>query len=92
MWTVRLEKAAAKVLEATTPDVRRRFDAWAAIVIVSGPQGLRAVKGMHDEKLAGSMKDLRSSRLGLHWRVIYRIDADIVTANVEQITPHVYRK
>jgi len=42
------------------------------------------------EKRSGKLAHLRSSRLNLQWRVIYRVDADVVTVTVERISPHDY--
>jgi mRNA-degrading endonuclease YafQ of YafQ-DinJ toxin-antitoxin module len=58
----------------------------------SGPQGLRAIKGFHDEALKGQLAGLRSSRLGLQWRVIYSVQSNQVRVNVERVTPHKYKK
>jgi hypothetical protein len=37
------------------------------------------------------MAALRSSRLSGQWRVLYRMQSDIVTVYVERISPHDYR-
>jgi plasmid maintenance system killer protein len=52
---------------------------------------LRAIKSFHDEKLRGKLAHLRSSRLSQQWRVMYRVEADLVAVYVEKVTPHVYR-
>ena len=49
------------------------------------------IKAFHDEKLAGKLAHLRSSRLSEQWRVLYRVDADVVTVFVERIMPRDYR-
>jgi addiction module RelE/StbE family toxin len=54
--------------------------------------GLRAIKGFHDEALSGQWKGYRSSRLGLQWRVIYRVVARVLLIQVVQVTPHDYRR
>jgi plasmid maintenance system killer protein len=90
MWTVLEEKAATKSIDDLPPQAAAKYVAWLAIVRQSGPQGLRAIKGFHDEKLSGKLAHLRSSRLNLQWRVIYRVDADVVTVTVERISPHKY--
>ena len=41
------------------------------IARLSGPPGLRAIVGFHDEALSARWKGHRSSRLGLQWRVVY---------------------
>lgn len=91
MWTVLEEKAAAKVIDKLPPQAAEKYAFWLAVVQQSGPQGLRAIKGFHDERLSGKMAHLRSSRLNLQWRVIYSVQADTVTVAVEQVTPHTYR-
>jgi toxin HigB-1 len=60
--------------------------------MLSGPPGLRAIKGFHDEALSGEWKGHRSSRLGLQWRVIYRVSANALLIQVIQVTPHDYRR
>lgn len=91
MWTVVEEKAAAKTIDRLPPQAAEKYAFWLAVVRQSGPNGLRAVKGFHDEKLSGKMAHLRSSRLTLHWRIIYSVQASTVTVTVEQVTPHTYR-
>ncbi len=59
---------------------------------MSGPLGLRLIKGFHDEALAGEWKGYRSSRLGDQWRVICCIVAGETFFQVESITAHDYRR
>ena len=59
---------------------------------MSGPQGLRLIKGFHDEALRGEWKGHRSSRLGLQYRVIYKVEAEEVEVLVVDVTPHDYRR
>ena len=91
MWTIVEERDAAKAIDKLPHQVAEKYAFWCAIVRQSGPQGLRAIKSFHDEKLGGKLKHLRSSRLSQQWRVIYRAEAGTVTVFVERITPHVYR-
>jgi mRNA-degrading endonuclease YafQ of YafQ-DinJ toxin-antitoxin module len=60
--------------------------------MISGPPGLRLIKGFCDEALFGKWKGYRSSRLGLHYRVIYRVIPEQFLFQVVQITPHDYRR
>lgn len=73
-------------------EVLKRYEKWKDIARISGPLGLRAIKGFHDEALYGEWKDHRSSRLGLQWRVIYQVVADALLIQVVQVTAHDYRK
>ncbi|MFQ5705612.1 MAG: type II toxin-antitoxin system mRNA interferase toxin, RelE/StbE family [Gemmatimonadales bacterium] len=54
--------------------------------------GLRLIRGFHDEALRGEWRGCRSSRLGLQYRVIYRIEAGEVLVLVMDITAHDYRR
>ena len=65
---------------------------WKDIVGLSGPSGLRKIKGFHDESLRGEWKGHRSSRLGLQYRVIYNTLKDKVMIQVVNLSPHDYRK
>lgn len=91
MWTILERRSAARVLEKLPPQVGEKYAFWCAIVRQSGPHALRAIKSFHDEKLAGKLAHLRSSRLSQQWRLLYSVDADVVTVYVERVTPHDYR-
>ena len=60
--------------------------------LISGPQGLRAITGFHDEALKGERKGQRSSRLNEQYRVIYEISAKEVLVYVLELTAHDYRR
>jgi len=92
MWTVLESRAASKALDKAPAEIVRKFHAWAEIVQQSGPQGVRAIRGFHDEPLAGEWSGFRSSRLGLQWRVIYKVEANQVMVHVVRVTPHDYRR
>nr|WP_304956659.1 hypothetical protein [endosymbiont of Lamellibrachia barhami] len=42
--------------------------------------------------MAGEWKGYRSSRLNLQYRVIYKVEGDKVLVQVENVTPHDYRR
>ena len=73
-------------------DILKRYEKWKDIAMISGPQGLRSIKGFRDEPLSGDWKGFRSSRLNEQWRVIYSIEADVMSVQVVRVTPHDYRK
>jgi len=92
MWQVLEHRRAAGLLRRLPLEVLKRYEKWKDIVTISGPVGLRAVKGFHDEALRGVWTGHRSSRLGEQYRVIYRIDADTVVVKVLRVSPHDYRR
>jgi mRNA-degrading endonuclease RelE of RelBE toxin-antitoxin system len=91
MWAIVEEREAAKALDKLPRNVGEKYTLWSAIVRHSGPHGLRAIKSFHDEKLRGKLGHLRSSRLSEQWRVLYRVEAEMVTVYVERLSPHDYR-
>ena len=68
------------------------YEKWKDIVRISGPVGLRLIKGFHDETLRGEWIGHRSSRLGLQYRVIYRLVGQEILVEVIDITAHDYRR
>jgi len=93
MWEIEEHRRVDKQLSGSVPiEVLKRYEKWKDIVSLSGPQGLRAIKGFHDEGLTGEWKGYRSSRLGLQWRVIYRVVANVVKVQVVNVTAHDYRR
>ena len=73
-------------------EILKRYEKWKDIAMLSGPQGLRAIRGFRDEALSGDLKGCRSSRLSEQWRVIYSVEADVMTVQVVRVTPHDYRR
>ena len=73
-------------------DVLKRYEKWKDIVEVSGPQGLKLIKGFRDEALRGEWKGYRSSRLSQQYRVIYKVESDKLYVLVMEVTPHNYRR
>ena len=93
MWQIDEHRRVDKQLSGSVPiEILKRYEKWKDIARLSGPQGLRAVKGFHDETLSGEWKGHRSSRLGLQWRVIYRVAADVLQIQVVHVTAHDYRR
>ena len=92
MWTIYEHRNVPKQLRSIPTDILKRYEKWKDIVSLSGPQGLRLIKGFHDELLKGEWKAHRSSRLGKQYRVIYRIEKDQVLVQVVSVSAHDYRK
>lgn len=90
MYTVLEHKNIAKTLKKIPFEICKNYLAWKRIVELEGPQGLRLIKGFHDESLKGEWSGFRSSRLNKQWRVIYKIDKDELIVYVVEINPHTY--
>ena len=70
----------------------RRYEKWKDIASLSGPPGLRLIKGFHDEALSGEWAGYRSSRLGEKGRLVYRIVPGDLLFQIASITAHDYRR
>lgn len=93
MWQIEEHRRVDRQLSGTVPiEVLKRYEKWKDIARISGPQGFRAIKGFHDEALSGDWKGHRSSRLGIQWRVIYRVVAKVLQIQVVEVTAHDYRR
>ena len=92
MWEVYEHRKVTRVLSRLPNEVLQRYEKWKDIVRISGPEGLRLIRGFSDEPLRGEWKGHRSSRLNIQYRVIYKIDRQSVFVKVEKVTPHDYRR
>lgn len=92
MWEILEHQRVDRQLRRAPREVLVRYEKWKDIVSLSGSPGLRLIKGFHDEALSGDWADHRSSRLRIHWRVIYRIGASVIEVHVATVSPHDYRR
>ena len=92
MWEIYEHRSLVRKLPRLPVEVLKRYEKWKDIVTISGPEGLRLIKGFHDESLRGEWKGHRSSRLGLQYRLIYRIENKKLFVQVLDITSHDYRR
>ena len=92
MWEIYEHKTAIKQLNSLPADILKRYEKWKDVVAISGPAGLKQIKGFNDEPLKGEWKGCRSSRLNLQYRVIYMIENKKLYVKVVRITAHDYRR
>jgi mRNA-degrading endonuclease YafQ of YafQ-DinJ toxin-antitoxin module len=92
MWRIEEHRRVDKQLSGMPRDILKRYEKWKDIAMLSGPPGLRLIKGFYDEALAGDWKGHRSSRLNVQYRVIYRVVPEIQVFQVMSITAHDYRR
>ena len=92
MWDIYEHRRVVRRLGRLPLDILKRYEKWKDIVRVSGPKGLRMIKGFRDEALRGEWSGHRSSRLSQQYRVIYQVEADEVSVFVIEVNPHDYRK
>lgn len=92
MWVIYEHRRVARQIKSIPPDILKRYEKWKDIVNVSGPDGLRLIKGFHDEALRGEWKGFRSSRLGRQFRVIYKAERDQLLVQIVNVNAHDYRR
>lgn len=90
MWEVYEHQSLDKELRRLPKEILKRYEKWKDIAKASGPSGLLLIRGFHDETLQGKWKRYRSSRLGLHYRVIYQIELKYFY--VVRLSLHDYRR
>lgn len=90
MWHIDEHRRVDKQLDSAPGEILKRYEKWKDIAMISGPPGLRLIKGFHDEALSGERAGYRSSRLGLKYRVIYRLVSEGQLFQVASITAHDY--
>lgn len=91
MWQIEEHRRVEKQIDGLPRELLKRYEKWKDIAMISGPPGLRLIKGFHDEALRGKWQGYRSSRLGAQYRVIYRALPRRSLFQVVHITPHEYR-
>ena len=92
MWRIEEHRRVDKQVASIPKEILKRYEKWKDIVAISGPPGLRLIKGFHDEALSGEWQGCRTSRLGLQWRVIYRVIPRDLLFQVASITAHDYQR
>jgi addiction module RelE/StbE family toxin len=92
MWLIEEHRRVDKQVASIPKEILKRYEKWKDIAVISGLPGLRLIKGLHDEALSGEWQGYRSSRLGLQWRVIYRVIPERLLFQVASITAHDYRR
>ena len=90
MWKIYEAKDIAKSLKKVPPQVQRKYKAWVVVVKNGGSNNLKNFSGFKDEKLKGDLRECRSSRLNIQYRVVYTEDKKIKEIYVLKVTPHKY--
>ena len=92
MWAIYEHKRLDRQLSKAPLEVQKRYEKWKDIVEISGPPGLRLIRGFRDEALRGEGKGFRSSCLNQQYRAIYQVKGDQLRVHVIEMMPHDYRR
>ncbi len=90
MWSILEHRSITRTCKKLSLQVVKKYELWKDIVFRHGPDRFREFPGFHDEKLKGGRAGQRSSRLSLQYRVIYKVEKEIVTVSVIDINAHNY--
>lgn len=91
MWRIEEHRRLNRQCSGAPQEALKRYEKWKDIATVSGPPGLRRIAGFHDEALMGEWNGYRTSRPGIQYRVIYRVNAVERLFHVVSLTAHDYR-
>jgi addiction module RelE/StbE family toxin len=92
MWLIEEHHRVDRQVASAPQEIVKRYEKWKDIAAISGPPGLLLIRGFRDEALSGKWRGYRSCRLGLHWRVIYRVIGRKLLFQVASLTAHDYRR
>ena len=92
MWTILEHRRLEKQLSQAPLEIQKRYEKWKDVVALSGPEGLKLIRGFRDEALRGEWQGCRSSRLNRQYRVIYHVEGQRMYVNVLEVTPHDYKR
>jgi addiction module RelE/StbE family toxin len=92
MWRIEEHRRVDKQVASVPREALKRYEKWKDIAVISGPSGLKAIRGFHDEALSGVWKGYRAARLGDQYRVLYRLVTKDLLFQVVSITAHDYRR
>jgi len=54
MWQIEEHRRVEKHLDAAPREIQKRYEKWKDIAMISGPPGLRLIRGFRDEALGGN--------------------------------------
>lgn len=92
MWKVYEAKVVTKNLKKVPEQVQKKNKAWVEAVKNGGSRNLKNFPGFKDEKLKGDLRECRSSRLNIQYRVVYSEDKKVKEIYVFKVTPHKYEE
>jgi len=90
MWRVFETKDVTKSLKKIPIEISRKYKAWIEIVKNGGSENLKNFSGFKDKTLKGKLRECRSSRLNIQYRVIYSESKQVKEIIVLSVTPHKY--
>ena len=92
MWQILEHRNVLRRVRKMPKEVLKRYEKWKDIAHLSGPAGLRLIRGFNDEPLRGEWKGHRSSSLGEQYRVIFKVKNEQLLVMVIDLTAHDYRR
>ena len=91
MWIVFETKLVTKSLKNLPIHIQKKYKVWVEAIRSGGSQNLKNFAGFKDEALKGELREYRSSRLNIQYRVIYSEKKNIKEVVVMKVSPHEYK-
>ena len=91
IWTVSEVKWVTKSFAKLPRDILLKYKSWVEVITIGGPSNLRNYPSFRDERLKGSLKMCRASRLNRKYRVLYLEEEEQKEIIVLKITAHEYK-
>lgn len=92
MWDIYETKNVTKSLKKIPKDIKHKYRAWVEIIRNGGSENLAYYPSFKDKQLNGKLRECRSSRLNIQYRVVYKEDKSIKEIIVMKVTPHNYKE
>ena len=92
IWRIFETKEVTKNLKKVPLAIQFKYKAWVEIVKNGGSVNLKNYPGFKDKQLKGKIRECRSSRLNIQYRVIYSEDKEVKEIIVLSVTPHKYEE
>ena len=90
MWKVYELKQVTQNLKKHPLSIRKKYKVWIEVIKNGGSQNLKNFPGFRDKLLKGRLRQCRSSRLNIQYRVIYNEKKQEKEVYVLKVTPHKY--
>ena len=92
MWEIYEAKEVERSLKKIPTVIKKNYKAWIEVVKNGGSKNLMKFPGFRDKQLSGELRECRSLRLNIQYRVVYHENKRVKEIYVFKITPHRYKK
>ena len=92
MWEIYESKEVTRSLRKISGRIKKNYRAWIEVAKNGGSKNLINFPGFKDKQLSGKLRECRSSRLNIQYRVVYYENKKVKEIYVLKVTPHEYKE